>query len=87
MATKKTKDTPAKPTTAVPKVARKPRAASTKPRRTPNRAALEAAAPPTFDQIRERAYQLYLERGMTPGNPDHDWLEAERDLSPGRSTR
>ena len=87
MATKKTKDTPAKPTTAGPKAARKPRAASTKPRRAARSATREASVRPTFDEIRDRAYQRYLERGMTPGNPDHDWIEAERDLSEGRSIR
>ncbi len=25
-------------------------------------------------KIRERAYQLYLERGSTPGNENEDWL-------------
>jgi hypothetical protein len=31
-------------------------------------------------QIRERAYQLYLERGSTPGNENEDWLRAEREV-------
>ncbi|MGA8490070.1 MAG: DUF2934 domain-containing protein [Terriglobales bacterium] len=31
-------------------------------------------------KIRERAYQLYLERGSTPGNENEDWLTAEREI-------
>lgn len=38
------------------------------------------AAAPTMDEIAVRAYHIYLERGETPGNPDEDWLQAERDL-------
>jgi hypothetical protein len=35
---------------------------------------------PTQDQIRLRAYQLYLERGAHPGQELDDWLRAEREL-------
>jgi hypothetical protein len=31
-------------------------------------------------QIRERAYELYLERGSTPGQENEDWLRAEREV-------
>jgi hypothetical protein len=31
-------------------------------------------------QIRERAYQLYQERGSTPGHENEDWLTAEREV-------
>jgi hypothetical protein len=31
-------------------------------------------------KIRERAYQLYLERGSTPGDENEDWLTAEREI-------
>jgi hypothetical protein len=31
-------------------------------------------------QIRERAYQLYLERGNTPGTENEDWLRAESEI-------
>jgi hypothetical protein len=31
-------------------------------------------------QIRERAYYIYLERGATPGDALGDWLRAEREL-------
>jgi hypothetical protein len=35
---------------------------------------------PTQDQIAARAYEIYLERGATPGDPMQDWLRAEREL-------
>ena len=35
---------------------------------------------PTHDQIKDRAYQIYLERGARPGNELDDWLRAEREL-------
>ena len=41
---------------------------------------------PTPEQIAERAYQRYVERGGEPGREVEDWLEAERELreSPDR---
>lgn len=41
------------------------------------------AAQPTDEEIAERAYHIYLERGGAEGNPDDDWLQAERDLAKG----
>ena len=32
------------------------------------------------EQIRRRAYELYLERGSTPGGESDDWLIAEREV-------
>jgi len=34
---------------------------------------------PTQDQIAARAYEIYLERGATSGDPMQDWLRAERE--------
>jgi hypothetical protein len=31
-------------------------------------------------KIRERAYQLYQERGNNPGHENEDWLRAEREI-------
>ena len=31
-------------------------------------------------QIRQRAYELYQERGCTPGQENEDWLRAEREV-------
>ena len=32
------------------------------------------------EEIRRRAYELYLQRGATPGNPSQDWLVAEQEV-------
>jgi len=34
----------------------------------------------TEDDVRRRAYELYLKRGDNPGDEVGDWLQAERDL-------
>ena len=39
---------------------------------------------PTHEQVARRAYEIFLARGGTPGNPEHDWFQAERELSLGR---
>jgi hypothetical protein len=44
-----------------------------------------ATAQPTYDQIRRRAYELYVARKGAPGNPDADWRQAEQELR-GRLT-
>ena len=36
---------------------------------------------PTTEQIRQRAYQLYCERGRTAGHEIDDWLQAEFELT------
>jgi hypothetical protein len=35
---------------------------------------------PTHEEIALRAYEIYLERGGTPGNALEDWTRAEREL-------
>lgn len=35
-----------------------------------------------FEEIRIRAYEIYMERGGQPGNDLEDWLQAERELEP-----
>jgi hypothetical protein len=35
---------------------------------------------PTEEQIRLRAYQIYLDRGGRPGSPEADWFQAETEL-------
>ncbi len=40
--------------------------------------------PVTYEQIAERAYQIYLKRGFGPGDATSDWTEAERQLKAGR---
>jgi hypothetical protein len=36
---------------------------------------------PTDEQIRERAYEIYLQRGSAPGQEVEDWLAAEQELT------
>ena len=35
------------------------------------------------DRIAKRAYEIFVRRGDSPGNPDDDWFEAERQLRAG----
>jgi hypothetical protein len=35
---------------------------------------------PSHEEIRRRAYEIYLERGCHPGDELDDWLRAEREL-------
>ena len=35
---------------------------------------------PSCEEIRLRAYEIYLERGSHPGNELDDWLQAEHEL-------
>ena len=39
----------------------------------------EAAAAPSLDQIRDRAYQIFR-TGVNPSNPAADWFQAESEL-------
>ena len=42
----------------------------------------EATAPETAEEeIRIRAYEIYLQRGGQPGFELEDWLQAERELT------
>ena len=46
------------------------------------------AAPPTDVEmeIRVRAYEIYAERGSTPGDECQDWLRAEQEVKAKRAT-
>jgi hypothetical protein len=35
---------------------------------------------PSHEEIRRRAYEIYLEHGSLPGKELDDWLQAEREL-------
>jgi hypothetical protein len=39
------------------------------------------------EEIRRRAYDIYLERGGQPGRDLDDWLQAERELERGVLSR
>jgi Protein of unknown function (DUF2934) len=36
---------------------------------------------PTEEQIAQRAHEIFLKRGATPGSELDDWLQAERELT------
>ena len=44
----------------------------------PDKAAAEN--PPRLEEIRIRAYEIYMERGGQPGHDLDDWLKAEQEL-------
>lgn len=75
--------------TAKAKVANPPQAAkksarAAKPRETVQQSAqfdtAQCGAVPTFEQIRNRAYENYLKRSGSPGDARSDWLHAEQEL-------
>jgi hypothetical protein len=37
-------------------------------------------APPTLEQIRQRAYELYVEEGCQPGRENENWFRAEAEF-------
>jgi hypothetical protein len=39
------------------------------------------------EEIRRRAYEIYLERGEQPGGEVDDWLQAESELARGVLSR
>jgi Protein of unknown function (DUF2934) len=36
---------------------------------------------PTEEQIRLRAYEIYVERGRVDGQDQEDWIQAEKELT------
>jgi Protein of unknown function (DUF2934) len=43
-------------------------------------AAVAQVAPGLEEQIRIRAYELYLQRGGNGGSPEQDWLRAQEEI-------
>jgi Protein of unknown function (DUF2934) len=41
--------------------------------------------PPSPEQIRQRAQEIYLARGGAAGRELDDWLQAERELEAGKN--
>jgi hypothetical protein len=39
---------------------------------------------PSDEEISQRAYELYLQRGSVPGHETDDWLQAEAELIEAR---
>ena len=40
----------------------------------------EVVATPAHEQISQRAYLIWANRGFTHGNHNQDWIQAEREL-------
>jgi hypothetical protein len=77
----KTIDPNAAPPEAKPKrVRRAAPAESSAPSDPESTADDRSSTEPTVDDIRQRAYQRYLERGGNHGRHFDDWLEAEKEL-------
>lgn len=51
------------------------------------RTAVAPRRPILEDEIRARAYEIFLRRGNTPGDSVADWLQAERELREEYSRR
>jgi hypothetical protein len=56
-----------------------PRTARPKTRTVPSNL-VPLAEGPTEEQIRMRAYEIYLARNGAPGSPEADWRQAEEEL-------
>ncbi len=46
----------------------------------PGKLAMMPDAVPSDSKIRERAYELYENRGREPGQEEQDWFRAEREI-------
>jgi hypothetical protein len=40
----------------------------------------EVVATPAHEQISQRAYLIWANRGFSNGDPNRDWIQAEREL-------
>lgn len=63
-----------------PEAGQASRDASRASQRAPKDASPDAAEPPSQEDIRRRAYDIFLARDGRPGDPVRDWLEAEAQL-------
>lgn len=59
------------------------RRAREQPSERPTVGALSVKQPPMEEEIRMRAYYIYLERSGIDGNDVDDWLQAELELRKG----
>lgn len=85
--TKKTtaKKAPAKKTVAAkpanPEIAaKKPAAKKVVAKKTVAAPVAEVVAAPAHEQISQRAYLIWANRGFSHGDPKQDWIQAEREL-------
>ena len=49
------------------------------------KAKVTPSVPPTIEEIRDLAHEIFMARGGTPGNELDDWLRAEQDLKRERT--
>ena len=62
-------------------------AVATPPRATSKKSSSTAVVMPTYEQISQRAQEIWVKKGCLPGQDEQNWLEAERQLIaelPGR---
>ena len=72
-------DKPARRTVKVRKTSTNPKPSRTMIKSKTVRQVIGLAGP-TQDDVRQRAYEIYLARNDRPGDPVADWLQAEREL-------
>jgi hypothetical protein len=87
--TNKTATAAAKPAAAKPAApaAAKPVAPVAKPAAAPvaiKPAPAKARSAPTLDEIRTRAFEIYVAEGCREGSDMENWLKAEQELRAGR---
>lgn len=46
----------------------------------PHRDNISTHSTPNHDEVKRRAYEIYLERGGLPGHELEDWFQAEREI-------
>lgn len=63
-----------------PKNNNKPRDSNQATRETAVKRTTQANASAIDERIRQRAYEIHLARGGTPGQDFDDWLQAEREI-------
>jgi hypothetical protein len=57
------------------------RMTANRPQRMPEPPAITITPAISEEEIRARAYEIYLDRNGEPGDPVQDWLRAEAELS------
>jgi hypothetical protein len=55
-------------------------ATTTRQPQTGNQAQATMSAAPTREQIAARAFEIYMRSGCRPGQDEHNWLQAEKEL-------
>ena len=53
---------------------------------TPAKTTAQPQQPFSQEEIAERAYRHWLDRGRPAGSPEDDWYEAEKELQSGKAT-